>query len=129
MKGRKCPSPTPQIPKQLPIHSITYSPTPPHSFVAGNSTSLLIFDSKTLSETAKITTSLTPSHVHLYVLMLASSPPLISPVSFKFLMSRNVVVSVVFDLTLVLLGLFIILVMISFILFLVAMTLLLSIGM
>jgi U3 small nucleolar RNA-associated protein 15 len=47
---------TQQIPKQFPIHSITYSPTPPHSFVAANSTSLLIFDSKTLSETAKITT-------------------------------------------------------------------------
>jgi hypothetical protein len=62
-------------------------------------------------------------------MMLASSPPPISPVLFKFLMSRNVVVSVVFDHILVLLGLFIILVMISFILFPVAMMLLLSIGM
>ncbi|CAI8603829.1 unnamed protein product [Vicia faba] len=43
---------TQQIPKLLSVPSITFSPTPPHSFAAANSTSLSIFSSQTLTQTA-----------------------------------------------------------------------------
>ncbi|CAL5208950.1 unnamed protein product [Lathyrus oleraceus] len=56
-----------QIPKLLSIPSITFSPTPPHSFVAANSTSLSIFSSQTLSQTTTI----------------SSFPDVVSSVSFR----------------------------------------------
>ncbi|XP_027366616.1 protein SLOW WALKER 1 [Abrus precatorius] len=45
---------TQEIPKLISVPSLTFSPTPPHSFAAAHSASLTIFSSQTLSPTATI---------------------------------------------------------------------------
>nr|XP_007144576.1 hypothetical protein PHAVU_007G167300g [Phaseolus vulgaris]ESW16570.1 hypothetical protein PHAVU_007G167300g [Phaseolus vulgaris] len=45
---------TRQIPNLISVPSLTFSPTPPHSFAAAHSATLTLFSSKTLSPTATI---------------------------------------------------------------------------